>query len=142
MNEMFEKTKKETLSLKQESVDFICVSLGRSFLPWMSSYLDTPRCYALLTGIVLSTNKIFDISVNLNLPQAASRGGDDQGPPSQLINSGSIILVKLFTYLDLDPLIGPGNWQVRTFTRIWWLTNLLISDSNSDKCSHLPVSRS
>lgn len=57
VNEMFEKTKKETLTLKQDSVDFIRVSLARPFLPWMSSHLDTPRCYAMLTGIVLS-NKV------------------------------------------------------------------------------------
>ena len=57
INEMFKKAEGGRLTFNQGDVDFVCVSLARPFLPWLSSHLDKPRCYAMLSGIVLSTKK-------------------------------------------------------------------------------------
>ncbi len=59
--EMFMKTKEKKLTLKQENVYFVRMSLARPFLPWLSSHLDKPRCYATLTGGVLSVNNVVTI---------------------------------------------------------------------------------
>lgn len=61
VNKMIMKTRNQ-LTLKQESVDFVRVSLARPFLPWQSSHhLDKPHCYAMLTGVVLSMDN--DITI-------------------------------------------------------------------------------
>ena len=53
MIKMFVNSKEKKLTLKQKSVGFVCVSLARLFLPWVSSHLDIPRCYAMFTGAIV-----------------------------------------------------------------------------------------
>ena len=53
MIKMFVNSKEKKLIFKQKNVDFVCVSLARPYLPWLSSHLDIPRCYAVFTGAVV-----------------------------------------------------------------------------------------
>ena len=53
MIKMLVNSKEKQLTLKQENVHFVCVSLARPYLPWLSSHLDIPRCYAVFTGAVV-----------------------------------------------------------------------------------------
>ena len=54
VTEMFASRKDTKITLRQQNVDFVCVSLTRPFLPWLSSHLDKPRCYATLSGVAIS----------------------------------------------------------------------------------------
>ena len=54
VTEMFSSRKDTKMTLRQQNVNFVCVSLARPFLPWLSSHLDKPRCYATLSGVAIS----------------------------------------------------------------------------------------
>jgi hypothetical protein len=50
---------KKEVTLKYSRINFVCVSLARPFLPWMSSHLSVARCYAMFTGVILFVDNEF-----------------------------------------------------------------------------------
>jgi hypothetical protein len=51
--------RKKEVTLEYSRINFVCVSLARPFLPWISSHLSVARCYAMFTGVILCIDNEF-----------------------------------------------------------------------------------